>query len=242
MPGYILHITAAQMLFNKATTDLAFINRDSFQFGNLIPDSVTDKTYSHFRHPSRQEKLMVYPDLDLFLNKYRQLLTDSSCMGYYFHLFIDRMYAKDYIPQIVSFHDKNGVEAFDRKEITHALIKRTKELVPIKTFFSDEYYYGDFTKLNTYLIQRFDLSTNLIFNVENPGITEVNYTDIDKIQNQLKEYVNIPIEATHSLRVFDIEHLLNHLDEMTSRFMQVSSSYRMFNQKRHAMNHNYMNH
>ena len=138
MPGYILHITAAKILFQKWEGLCNAIDPDAFQVGNLIADSVTDKTYSHFRHPDRSKKLMVYPDLDLFLNKYGHLLSDDSCLGYYYHLFIDRIYAKDYIAQIVDFHDIHGQKASDRSDITHALIKRTGELVPIKTFFSDE--------------------------------------------------------------------------------------------------------
>jgi len=166
MPGFILHMTAAKMLFDK----LSWIDQDTFQVGNLIPDSVTDKTFSHFRHPDRSKKLMVYPDLDLFLNKYRHLLSDSSCLGYYFHLYIDRVYAKNYIPQIITFYDANGKESSDKASITHAFIKRAGELVPIKTIFSDEYYYGDFTKMNTYLMKRFTLSTDIVCNAANPGI------------------------------------------------------------------------
>lgn len=216
MPGFILHMTAAKMLFQKWQQNI--IDPNEFQVGNLIPDSVSDKTFSHFRHPDRNEKLMVYPDLDLFLNKYSHLLHSSSCLGYYFHLFIDRVYAKDYIPQVVTFYDVNGQECADRKDITHALIKRTGELVPIRTIFSDEYYYGDFTKLNTYLIQRFDLSTDFDFYVMNPGIKEVDYTDIEKIQKQLQGYLDVPAEAVSELKVFDIEDLLAFLEGATEKF------------------------
>lgn len=216
MPGFILHMTAAKMLFQKWQPNI--IDPNEFQVGNLIPDSVSDKTFSHFRHPDRNEKLMVYPNLDLFLNKYSHLLHNSSCLGYYFHLFIDRVYAKDYIPQVVTFYDVNGQEASDRKDITHALIKRTGELVPIRTIFSDEYYYGDFTKLNTYLIQRFDLSTDFDFYVMNPGIEEVDYADIKKIQKQLQGYLDVPAEAASELKVFDIEDLLSFLEGATEKF------------------------
>lgn len=216
MPGFILHITAAKMLFQKWCP--ATIDQDAFQVGNLIADSVSDKTYSHFRHPSRQKKLMVYPDLDLFLDKYRHLLSDSSCLGYYFHLYIDRVYAKDYIPQIITFYDVDGKEADDRSAITHAMIKRTGELVPIKTIFSDEYYYGDFTKMNTYLINRFSLSTDLNSTVGNPGITEVNYADIQKIQQQLQSYLEVPFKASEHLKVFDIEDLLQFLEQTAEEF------------------------
>lgn len=230
MPGFILHIAAAQMLFNKLSNadqtlphnTLSFssaLDWDAFQVGNLIPDSVTDKTFSHFRHPDRQEKLMVYPDLDLFLDKYRQLLTDSSCLGYYYHLFIDRVYAKDYIPQIITFYDINGHEADNRSDITHALIKRTGELVPIKAIFSDEYYYGDFTKMNTYLMNRFDLSTDIVCDGINPGITEVNYDDIMKIQKQLQGYLHVPEEAMNELKVFDVEELIQFLGQAVEQFV-----------------------
>ena len=220
MPGFILHMTAAKMLFDKMHSNKmrSDVDVDAFQVGNLIPDSVSDKTGSHFRHPRRQEKLMVYPDLDLFLDKYEQLLTDSSCLGYYFHLFVDRVYARDYIPRIVSFHDESGMEASDRKDITHALIKRTGELIPIKDFFSDEYYYGDFTKLNTYLLNRFNLSLELSTNVTNPGIEEVNYADICKIQKQLEGYLDVPENAVHELKVFEAEDLLAFLEDATVHF------------------------
>ncbi len=220
MPGYILHITAAKMLFDKVKKSWDSVDRNAFQIGNLIPDSVNDKTYSHFRHPDRKEKLMVYPDLDLFLNKYRHLLTNSSCLGYYFHLFIDRVYAKDYISQIITFYDANGQVASDRADITHALIKRTGEMVPVKTLFSDDYYYGDFTKLNTYLIKRFDLSTDIVGHIDNPGIKEVDYENIKMIQKQLQGYLDVPEEAANELRVFDIDDLLRFLDEASEQFIQ----------------------
>lgn len=222
MPGFILHMTAAKMLFDKHKgTDGLSIDFDAFQTGNLIPDSVSDKTFSHFRHPNRKEKLMVYPDLNLFLDKYQHLLHISSCLGYYFHLFIDRVYARDYIPQIVTFYDINGQEASNRKDITHALIKRTGELIPIKTIFSDEYYYGDFTKLNTYLIKRFGLSTDLACDVVNPGIEEVDYADIKKIQKQLQGYLDVPEDAVNELKVFSIENLLKFLEKATEEFLNM---------------------
>lgn len=217
MPGFILHMATAQMLFKKYNPHM---DRAAFEVGNLIPDSVSDKTESHFRHPERQEKLMVYPDLDLFLDKYRPLLDDSSCLGYYFHLFIDRVYAKDYIPQIVSFHNEAGQEVSDRKDITHALIKRTGELVPIRKFFSDDYYYGDFTKMNTYLMNRFDLSIDLPDNVTNPWITEVNFSDITSIQKQLEGYLEMSENAMNELRVFEVAHLIDFLEMTVNQFAE----------------------
>lgn len=216
MPGFILHITTAKMLFHKYHIN---IDPDAFAVGNLIPDSVSDKTFSHFRHPDRNKKLIVYPDLELFLKKYSHLMHDSSCLGYYFHLYIDRIYAIEYFPQIVTFYDSNGHEASDRADITHAYIKRTGEYVPIQTFFSDEYYYGDFTKLNTYLMNRFQLSINLNNTIKNPGIEEVDYTHISSIKQQLQDYLNVSEEAVQQLKVFEPDHFLHFLEKLIDEFV-----------------------
>lgn len=206
---------AAQILFSKYPIDA---NRNAFEVGNLIPDSVKDKTWSHFRHPNRLEKLIVYPDMDLFLDKYRSLLHDSSALGYYFHLYIDRVYAMDYLHKIFRFQNESGKEVSNRAEITHAKIRRTEEVIPIKTIFSDEYYYGDFTRLNTYLMNRYHLSIDLDLNVSNPGISEVDYTDIASIMQQLHGYLDVPEDAVNDLRVFDVEDLIAFLENAVDSF------------------------
>ena len=95
MPGYILHLTAAQM-FLKTQKGQEFLktkqDKNDFLIGNLLPDATQQKESSHFRDPLYREKMMVFPDLTRFTAKYRSLLPDSSALGYYFHLYIDRKF------------------------------------------------------------------------------------------------------------------------------------------------------
>ena len=79
-----------------------------FWFGNLLPDATDQKELSHFRNPVYRDKMMVFPDLTRFTAKYNSLLSDSSVLGYYFHLYIDRRFFKDFIPEIVDFYDETG--------------------------------------------------------------------------------------------------------------------------------------
>ena len=72
--------------------------------------------------------------------------------------------------------------------------------------------------MNTYLINRFSLSTDLNSTVGNPGITEVNYADIQKIQQQLQSYLEVPFKASEHLKVFDIEDLLQFLEQAAEEF------------------------
>ena len=92
MPGYILHLTAAQMLrshlheYPDFPYPIQSVN--DFLIGNLLPDATDQKELSHFRNPVYRDKMMVFPDLTRFIAKYSSLLSDSSVLGYYFHLYI----------------------------------------------------------------------------------------------------------------------------------------------------------
>ena len=87
MPGYILHLTAAQM-FLKTQKGQEFLktkqDKNDFLIGNLLPDATQQKESSHFRDPLYREKMMVFPDLTRFTAKYRSLLPDSSALDIIF--------------------------------------------------------------------------------------------------------------------------------------------------------------
>lgn len=214
MPGYILHLTAAKM----ALAQMDFKECDAFFVGNLLPDTVKDKTASHFRNPKYRENMIEYPDLDMFLAKYQSLLGDASCLGYYFHLYMDRKFFKEYLPSIVTFLDADGQMVTKRDDVACVYIKRTKQKIPKQDFFSKEYYYGDYTRMNTYLVERFQLPLELDTNTENPGIEEVDYRDAANVLTELQGYLNVPVSAVGELRVFDVEELLKFLEKTVQEF------------------------
>ena len=72
--------------------------------------------------------MMVFPDLTRFTAKYRSLLPDSSALGYYFHLYIDRKFFKDFIPQIVEFYNADGEITDMRDEIATVYIKKIADI------------------------------------------------------------------------------------------------------------------
>ena len=135
MPGFILHLTAAQMLLKHLPSHPDFpypiSSVNDFLIGNLLPDATQQKESSHFRDPLYREKMMVFPDLTRFTAKYRSLLPDSSALGYYFHLYIDRKFFKDFIPQIVEFYNADGEITDMRDEIATVYIK----IADIHSFF-----------------------------------------------------------------------------------------------------------
>ena len=217
MPGYILHLTAAKMFWNEAKNRKLY-NENDFYVGNLLPDATSDKKVSHFRNPAFYGNMIEYPDLDLFWEKYKGKTEDSCVLGYYFHLYVDRRYFKDYFPAHFTSLDDNLNVATKLSNVTKFRVNATGEIIPRERFFSEEYYYGDFTKMNNYLIERFGLRFDLEIPKGERIIEEINYEDISFVLKQLEEFTETPAEAVNDLKVFELEDLLEFLKRVVEEW------------------------
>lgn len=215
MPGYILHLTAAKMALNYIKCP---IDVNAFFVGNLLPDTVRDKRESHFRNRRYQDQMIEYPDLKMFLRKYKYLLDDSSCLGYYFHLYIDYKFFTEYVPEIVTLLDEKEQAVTKKEQVVWVKINKTGKLIPRGEFYSDEYYYGDYTRMNTYLVERYQLSLELDTDIKNPGMEEVDYADVKNVLEELKGYLNVPASAVKEVKVFEVEALMRFLEKATKEF------------------------
>lgn len=221
MPGYILHLTAAKFYLNqlpkmdplRSSSRL----RNDFYMGNLLPDAGKDKTLSHFRDPRFENRMIEWPRPEVFAAKYRDLLQDASCFGYWFHLQLDQWFLQEYLSGVVRFLDREEKETVIRSEVVWAVLQKTGERIPLEKYLSEEYYYGDYTKMNTWLSETFNLPLDLEV-PDNPGIEEVDYKGGQKVLKQLEEYRKVPAGAVRNLRVFEMEDLLAFLQKSACRF------------------------
>lgn len=219
MPGYILHLTAARMyLDHLPPVDPLCCDpkqQNDFFAGNLLPDSVQEKSRSHFRDPAYRDRMIEWPHPEQFQRKYRDFASDASCRGYWFHLYIDQRFFRDYIPRVAEFFDENGAVTDRRDETAYVLVKKSGERIPLARYLSEEYYYGDYTRLNTWLAERYHLPDELN-PPENPGIEEVDYRDLGRVLEELRGYRGVPAEAAEQLKVFDREDLLKFLEKASA--------------------------
>jgi len=206
------------LICNEKKGEYERISSNDFLIGNLLPDTERDKVKTHFRSSSRYGKRIEYPELIPFIDKYKALLGESSVKGYLYHLYIDRKFFKEYLPRVVMFLDENGNESDELLKVTHAKMLSTGEVLPVNRFFSEEYYYGDFTKMNTYLVERYRIPLHLDTSIENPGIEEVDYQKINQVLQELEGYMNVPAEEAKKLKVFDLEDLLGFLEDAAINF------------------------
>ena len=222
MPGYILHLTAAKMFLNRIRSEhileMSKQDENDFLIGNLLPDTTRIKARSHFRDPKYYDRMVEYPETSWFIEKYHNILHDPSVMGYLFHLYIDRRFFKDYMPRIVEFRNEDDQIEDKREKVKYVVLKRTGEKILKEDFFSEKYYYGDYTNMNTYLVHRYQIPINLNPQVINPGVEEVSYQDVEKVLKELEGYLKVSEDAVKNVKVFDVEDLLSFLKQCVEEY------------------------
>lgn len=219
MPGYILHLTAAKMFLDMLPqSDPLYADtsqRNEFYIGNLLPDAVRDKSGSHFRDPAYREYIIEWPRPEKFREKYAEHMDDPIFRGYYFHLCIDKLFFRDYLPLVVEFRGCDGSIVEKRNEVNSVYIKRSGESVSLSRYLSEEYYYGDYTRMNTWLCRRYHLPDRFAAD-RDPEIEEVRYRDVEQVFAQLRGYSAVPADAVKNLKVFDAEQLCQFLQRKIS--------------------------
>ena len=100
MASAIIHIAVAKEI-NKEL----HMNEKELFLGTIAPDISKQigekKTKSHFLTNKDND----YPNLDDFLDKYQNNLTNPFIMGYYIHLFTDYLWFKYFMPEISNSND-----------------------------------------------------------------------------------------------------------------------------------------
>lgn len=219
MPGYILHLTSARLLLNRLAADSPYRKDPEagnlFYIGNLLPDAAVPKKVSHFYDPAFLDRMVVWPRPEEFRKKYCDRMEDPLVRGYYYHLYIDKKFLKEYLPEIVEYYDREGNPADRKSRVDYVRIKRTKEKIALGRYLSEEYYYGDYTKMNTWLWKRYELPENLSsgFIPECTDIQEAQGADLKGVLRELEEYKKVPEDAVNDVRVFDVKKLLLFLED-----------------------------
>lgn len=144
MASAVIHLAVANEI-NKE------LNRDKSQLliGAIAPDISKfigeDKTKSHFL----KELGSNIPDIESFLNKYKNSLTDDFVMGYFIHLYTDYLWFKYFVTE---FYDKPMITKLDG-----TVVKCSGNMLSL-------YVYNDYTNLNIKLIDRYNMDLKIFYN------------------------------------------------------------------------------
>lgn len=168
MPGYIIHLTEANMVLQQmpdwyrvlcSESGASGIHKDEYLCGSVLPDSVPrpQKKHTHFWADADMDKVLITPCLQEFLAQHGGNLTDPLVLGYFAHLHLDYVFFRDYFPRYIRFVNAAGDDTLTEQSIHHIEIVEQQRQISVRQLFSDGYLYGDYTKLNAQLIQIYGL-------------------------------------------------------------------------------------
>ena len=236
MPGYIIHLTEAKLILEclKKMYDTRSVFSDQwtqcFFWGSLLPDAAdkTQKCKSHFWKEGQEEKILRFPQTEWFLEKYQTRLEDPVILGYYAHLYLDRMFFSDFLTAFVSFYDAAGNKTDRISEVSWAVIQKNHRKAELLELFSKEYLYGDYTKLNRYLsgkyLKNFPIEMLKEFNLQKIPLKEAEGADMaslcEELQWYLRESARYDSHEKMELKILETDSLERFLKDTAERFVR----------------------
>lgn len=167
MPGYIIHLAEAEIIINrllksKDSETCTEEWQDRFRRGCLLPDSKDkEKETTHYWNSGDEGTKVRLPDIALFTKEYwRQLVQRGKypeVFGYFVHLYLDRLFFEKYLPEHIRFLDSRGYPVQSYKWTEGGIIQKSREGVFLDELFSSDFLYGDYTKLNSYFIDKYQI-------------------------------------------------------------------------------------
>ena len=201
MASTIMHIAIAENIYRKINNNKNEINYYDFILGSIAPDISKqvgdDKKISHFIYDDSSN-----PDLISFLNKYRDSLTNSFMLGYYVHLFSDRLFYSEFLPLFVRDDIINSyVKCLDGNTLNMSKDERKSLL------------YNDYTNLNISLIDEYGLNLEIFYDDYKMPICDIEEIDLSKLP-VLIDNIGIIIEnATNDKNyIIDISKVKSFID------------------------------
>ena len=170
-------------------------NNDLLILGSIAPD--LSKLVNESRSKSHFSNNSVLPDVDKFVNKYRNHFDDDFVLGYYIHLYTDYLWFKYFLSEVNYKHKiklLNGEEIdYDRNQYVN-------------------YLYNDYTDLNHRIIDKYNLDVD-IFDKEYKISNIIEEIPIDKIKvllDKSKEIIENSKEAKNY--IIDIDNVNQFID------------------------------
>lgn len=198
MASAIIHICVAKKINEKLKR-----NEKRLFLGTIAPDISKQigetKIKSHFLENTRKDNVPVLTD---FLRKYQNELNNDFELGYYIHLYTDKIWFEEFMPTLTC---ANTVRLLDGTILKTSGQEMTRLI------------YNDYTNINVSLLDAYDLNLSLFYEEIEYPITKLNEIPIDKL-NIIVDKMGIIIEnsSEETSYIFDIEMIRNFIDDCSN--------------------------
>lgn len=200
MASAIIHMAIAKELENKLDIE----NKKEYYLGSIAPDIAKqigmNKSVSHF---SKNMKDNI-PNINLFVKRYPTFKYNSFSLGYFVHLYADKIWQESVINKILN---ENSVRLLDgttlnttREEITNLI-------------------YSDYTDLNKKVIEDYNLDLSLFyedFQIPNTTINEIPIDKLDILINKMGIIIeNSKQQKSYTFDINIVKDFINRCVEET---------------------------
>ena len=195
MASAVIHLAVAKEL----EKNLNIKYKKDYYLGSIAPDLAKQigetKDKSHFIINSLQD----IPNINLFVNKYKKFKKNDFELGYFIHLYTDKLWYEDFIPNIES---NNSIKLLDG-----TIMQTTPDQIT-------HMIYSDYTNINIDLIENHNLDLSLFYEEFKKPKTKIDEIPIDKL-NILINKMGIIIEnskreRTYTFDTYIVEKFINN--------------------------------
>ena len=134
------------------------------------------------------------------------------------HLQLDNLFWKKFMRKNIEFLDCEGHYTELLKEVTDVKLKKKGAVISLKKFFSEEYLYGDYTKLNETFIRNYDLVVPKYKADIEKVIEEADYEGMKTVLDKLKKFISEKKSVNERTKVIHFEDMNKFLKETAEQF------------------------
>lgn len=206
MASAIIHLCIAKKVNERLKMD----EKELF-LGSIAPDISKQigesKNKSHFLNTKDSD----VPNIFSFLEKYKNSLNKPFNMGYFIHLYTDKVWFAEFLRSKLY---ENCIKLIDGSSINVSSKEKLRLI------------YNDYTNLNVYLLDQYDLNLSLFYEpliVPNSNIDEI---PVDKLQILLDQMGLIVMNSTkEKAYVFDEATINEFIDYCANKILKKIDEY-----------------
>lgn len=206
MASAIIHLAVAKELKKYLNVS----DEKDYYLGAIAPDISKqigqDRDISHFITNQKDN-----PNINLFISRYPNFKYNSFSLGYFIHLYTDKLWFNGFLDKIVT---NNSIKLLDGTSINV-----TEEEI-------SNMIYSDYTNINSKVIEEYDMNLSLFyedFKMPKTLITEIPIEKLDILIDKM----GIIIENSKEEKVytFDINQVKDFIDNSVKVIQKVLKEY-----------------
>lgn len=198
MASAVIHLAVAKELEKY----LKIKDRKDYYLGSIAPDIAKQigetKNKSHFIINTPED----IPNLDIFTNKYKKFKKNSFELGYFIHLYTDKIWYEDFMKKIEC---NNSIKLLDGTIMTCSPEQMTDMI------------YSDYTNVNIQVIENHNMDLSLFyeeFKKPKTIITEIPIDKLDILINKMGIIIeNSKQERSYTFDIYPVEEFIKDTTE-----------------------------